>query len=154
MTAELLRIRSGANLTTVLYSGGAQALSDVISARVPILVDGLAGPITGPQLKLLAVTSPERVPSRPQLPTVAETVPGFAATGWFILAAPPGTPAEIVGKVREDLYAALEQADVRQKLDAMSVSRRRMTASELSGFIRSERELWKPVVETVSLAAK
>lgn len=93
LTTELLRSRSGADLTTVIYPGAAQATADVVSGRVPILIDGLAGPITGPQFKLLGIASSERQPSHPGVPTVSETVPGFAATGWFVLVAPAGTPA-------------------------------------------------------------
>lgn len=81
LMTELLRIRSGADLTPVFYPAGAQALSDVISGRVQMTIDGLSGPVGGGQVRLLAIAN-ERVPSHADIPTVSETVPGFTATGW------------------------------------------------------------------------
>ncbi|HEY7245124.1 MAG TPA: tripartite tricarboxylate transporter substrate binding protein [Xanthobacteraceae bacterium] len=154
LAAQLLRNRSGVDLTYVFYPGSAQAMADVISGRVPTILDGLAGPITEGQLKLLAIASPERVASHPDIPTVAETVPGLVATGWFVLVAPPGTPAAIVRKVSEDLNAVLARAEVRQKLAALSISTRTMSPERLSEFIESERRLWKPVIQQLGLATQ
>ena len=153
LTAELFRSRSGADLTIVFYPGVAQAMSDVISGRVPVVVDGLAGPIATGKLKLLAIASQARLPSRPDVPTVAETVPGFVASGWFVLVAPPGTPAAIVNKVSQDLRAVLAQPDIKEKLEALSVSTRPMSSPELAAFIRSEEALWRPVVQRIGLTS-
>jgi tripartite-type tricarboxylate transporter receptor subunit TctC len=152
LTAELLRARSGAELTSVLYPSGSQAMNDLISGRVPIGVEGLAGPMAAGQLKLLAVASVARLVSRPDLPTVAETLPGFAASGWFALVAPPATPAA-VKKVSDDLRSVLTLPEVKQRFDALSVSTRAMSPQELSQFIRSERHLWKPVIKQAGLGA-
>jgi tripartite-type tricarboxylate transporter receptor subunit TctC len=149
LTSELFRARSGAELTTIIYPGAAQAMSDVISGRVPIIIDGLAGPIVGGQLKLVAIASPERMAAYPDVATVAETVPGFVATGWFILVAPPGTPAPIVKKIADDLSAVLARADVRQKFRELSVSTRTMSSPQLADFIASERQLWEPVIRQI-----
>jgi tripartite-type tricarboxylate transporter receptor subunit TctC len=130
-------------------------MSDVIMNRVPVIVDGLSGPVvTGGQIKLLAIASPARLPSHPQVPTVSETVPGFTASGWFVLLGPPGTPAWIVKKVNEDLRQALDQQDVGEKFAALGVSTRAMSPEELGDFIRSEQRLWKPVINRVGLAAQ
>ena len=154
LTAELFRIRSGADLTMVPYPGAAQAISDVISGRVPVLIDGMAGPIAGGKLKLLAIASPARLPFRPDVPTVAETVPGFVASGWFVLVAPPATPSAIVKKVNQDLRAVLAQPDIKEKLDALSISTRPMSPPEVTDFIHNEEALWKPVVERLGLATQ
>jgi tripartite-type tricarboxylate transporter receptor subunit TctC len=154
MAAELLRSRSSADLTYVFYPGSAQAMSDVVGGRVPVMIDGLAGPLAGGQLKVLAVASAARVATRPELPTVAETLPGFAATGWFALVAPPGTPAAIIKKISEDLDAVLARNDVKQKLGALSVSTRPMSPQSLTDFIRSERDLWKTIVQQIGLATQ
>jgi tripartite-type tricarboxylate transporter receptor subunit TctC len=153
LTADLFRSRSGADLTLVFYPGGAQAMGDVLSGRVPVLIDGLAGTIAGGQLKLLAVASPSRLPSRPDVPTVAETVPGFVASGWFVLVAPPGTPAAIVNKVSQDLRAVLAQPEIKEKLGVLSVSTRPMSSPELADFLSSEEALWKPVVQRIGLTS-
>jgi tripartite-type tricarboxylate transporter receptor subunit TctC len=154
LTAELLRSRSGAALAPVLYPGGASAMNDLISGRVPIGVEGLTGPIAAGQLKLLAVAAPARLPSRPDLPTVAETLPGFAASGWFVLVAPPGTPATIAKKASDDLRAVLALAEVKQRFDAFSISTRAMSPEELAQFVRSERQLWRPVIKQAGLEAQ
>jgi tripartite-type tricarboxylate transporter receptor subunit TctC len=153
LAAELLRSRSSAELTPVFYPSSAQAMNDLITGRVPIGVEGLAGPIAAGQLKLLGVASAARLPSRPELPTVAETLPGFAASGWFALVAPPGTPATIAKKVSDDLRAVLALPEVKQRFDGFSVSTRLMSPPQLSDFIRSERQLWKPVIKQAGLGA-
>jgi tripartite-type tricarboxylate transporter receptor subunit TctC len=152
LAAELFRERSGAELTYVFYPGSAQAMSDVISGRVPTIIEGLAGPLAGGQVKLLAVASPARLASRPDLPTVSESLPGFVATGWFALVAPLGTPSAIVQKVSDDLRETLGRADVKQKFGELSLSTRPMTSQELGDFIQSERRLWKPVIKQIGAA--
>jgi tripartite-type tricarboxylate transporter receptor subunit TctC len=153
LTTELLRSRTGAELTPIFYPSSGAAMSDLISERVPIGVEGLAGPLTGGQLKMLAIASPRRLPSRPEVPAVAETLPGFAASGWFALVAPRGTPVAIVNKVSEDLRAVLARPEVRERFDAFSLSTRSMSPQDLSDFIKSERQLWKPVIKQAGLGA-
>jgi tripartite-type tricarboxylate transporter receptor subunit TctC len=154
MASELFRSRSGADLTYVFYPGASQAMSDVLSGRVPVLIDGLGGPLASGQFKILAVASAERLASRPNIPTVAETLPGFAASGWFALVAPPGTPAAIVKKVSEDLHAVLGRAEVRQSFNDLSLSMRTMSPQQLADFISSERKLWNPVIKQMGLATQ
>jgi tripartite-type tricarboxylate transporter receptor subunit TctC len=154
LAAELFRDRSGAELTSVFYPNSGAAMTDLISGRVPVGMEGLAGPMTAGELKLLAVASPARLSSRPDLPTVAETLPGFAASGWFVLVAPPGTPAPIAKKVSDDLRAVLALPEVKHKFDALNVSTRSMSPHELSAFIHAERHLWKPVIKQAGLGAQ
>jgi tripartite-type tricarboxylate transporter receptor subunit TctC len=151
LTTELLRSRSGAELTPVFYPGSGAAMSDMISGRVPVGAEGLAGPLTGGQLRMLAIASPARLPSRPDIPTVAETLPGFAASGWFALVAPRGTPAGIVSKISIDLRAVLALPEVKQRFEGFSLSTRAMSPPELADFIKSERQLWKPVIKQAGL---
>jgi tripartite-type tricarboxylate transporter receptor subunit TctC len=127
-------------------------MSDVISGRVPVLIDGLAGPLAAGQLKLLAIASPARLASRPGVPTVSETVSGLTSTGWFVLVAPPGTPASIVKKVSDDLRTALAQPDIKERFDALALTTRSMSPQELESFIYNEQQLWKPVLKQIGLA--
>ena len=154
LTAELFRSRAGANMTYVFYPGSAQALSDVISGRVPVLFEGLGGPVNGPQLKILAIGASARLPSRSNLATISETFPGFAAAGWTMLVAPAGTPDWVVSKIRDDLYTVLGQPEVKQKFEDFSISIRPMSSEQMRAFIASERQLWKPVVKQIGLAAQ
>jgi tripartite-type tricarboxylate transporter receptor subunit TctC len=151
LSAELLRLRTQAQLTPVYYPAMTQGVNDAISGRVAFAMDGVGGPIARGQLKLLAVASRARLASRPNVPTVAETIPGFVATGWWALVAPPGTPARIAEKLSGDLRTVLTRPDVIERLDQIGVLRRAMSPTELASFIRDEQQLWKPVIREAGL---
>ena len=102
---------------------------------------------------MLAVTSPERLLDFPDIPTVAETIPGFAITAWFALLAPAGTPEPIVRKVSVDLQAVLGEREVQEKFQALGVYARFMSPAATTQFIRREREVWRPVIKEAGLAA-
>jgi tripartite-type tricarboxylate transporter receptor subunit TctC len=151
LTTELFRARSGAAITAIHYPSSAQAMTDLLSGRVPILIEGLGGPIATRQVKLLAVASPAR---RLHLdaPTVAETLPGFAASGWYVLVAPPHTPAAIANKINADLRAVMAASDVTEKLADLSTATRDYSPKQVADFIREEQRLWAPVVQRLNLA--
>src|SRR5262249_52974344 len=100
LTGELLQSRTGIKLLMVPYSGGTAAvLNDIMGGRLQLIFEaysGIAGALQAGTIKALAVASTKRLPDFPDLPTVAETVPGFQAVGWQVLMAPAGTPAAIV----------------------------------------------------------
>jgi tripartite-type tricarboxylate transporter receptor subunit TctC len=152
LTIELLRVRSDANINPIYYVKGTSAMSDVIAGRVPVMVQGLSSPIAAGQLKLLAVASPARLSAYPKLPTVSETVPGFAVSGWFVLVAPPGTPNSIAVKVNHDLRAALADPQVSSKLAAANISTRSLSPQQLTEFLYSEQQLWRPILTQLNLA--
>jgi len=151
LTTELFRTRSGANLTTIHYPSSAQSMTDVISGRVQIILEGLGGPVGGGQVKVLAVASPERLASRPDVPAVSETIPGFAASGWYVLVAPPRTPARIARKLNDDLRAVLALPEVKDKFGELNTSTRSLSPEQVGEFIRSEQQLWKPIVKRLGL---
>jgi len=106
LTGELLRARGKLNMTFVHSEGAAKSLTDVIAGRIPLVFEGLAGLRGGIQsggIRLLAVTSAQRLPNMPDVATAAETVPGVVSNGWLALMAPAGTPDAIVQKVAADL---------------------------------------------------
>jgi len=107
----------------------------------------MAGAIAGGQLKLLAVSSPARLPSLSEVPTISETVPDFVVTGWNVLVAPRGTPAAIVQKVNDALRAVHAQPKFKQKLEELGTYTRAMSPQEVTDFIRTERQMWRPVVQ-------
>jgi tripartite-type tricarboxylate transporter receptor subunit TctC len=151
LSAELLRLRTQAALTPVYYPAMPQGVNDAISGRVAFAMDGVGGPIARGQLKLLAVASRARMGSRPNVPTVAEAVPGFVATGWWVLMAPPGTPARIAEKLSGDLRTVLTRPDVVGRLDQLGALTRAMSPQELATFIHGEQQLWKPVIRQAGL---
>ena len=156
LTGELMQERAGIRLLTVPYSGGtAKILNDVMGGRIAIAIDaysGLAGAIKAGTIVPLAVASSKRLASFPNLPTVAETLPGFEAAGWQVLLAPAGTPDSIVEKANTDLNKALDDPKVRQRLDQFVREIRPMSPAETLAFIQGEQKKWKPIVSRVAEA--
>jgi tripartite-type tricarboxylate transporter receptor subunit TctC len=154
LTGELLQLRTGVKLQMVPYSGNsAQAISDVLAARIPIIIDGVTGLVPAfksGNLVPLAVGAARRLPSVPDLPTIAETVPDLIASSWLVVLAPNGTPEPIIVKASEALRAALEMADVREPLAARGSFVRPMSPDEVTAFIQHQQVLWQPVIERIS----
>jgi len=98
----------------------------------------------------LAVGTARRLPSVPDLPTIAETVPDLIATGWNVVLTPNGTPEPIIAKASEALRAALEMADVRELLAVRGSFARPMSPNEVIAFIRDQQILWKPAIERIA----
>jgi tripartite-type tricarboxylate transporter receptor subunit TctC len=148
MTVELFRSRSGAKLNMIHYPGAAQASTDVIAGRVPMMMQTIApvaGFIAAGQVKLLAVASAARLPNYPDAPLLSDTLPGFTSSGWSILVAPKGTPAGIVHKINADLHAALTRPDVVKKIEDLGNYTRPMSPQQLTDFVRDERKTWGPI---------
>ena len=157
LTAEAFKARSGANLNLIHYPGTEASLADVISGRVPVMFQTLlpvAGAVASGEVKLLAVAAPKRLSNHPDLPTVAETIPGFTSSGWSILVAPHGTPAPIVQKINADLRKALAQPELLKKFQDLGNYTRSMSPQELADFVRSERQVWGPIVKKVASETK
>jgi tripartite-type tricarboxylate transporter receptor subunit TctC len=154
LSGEALQLRGGIKLLLVPYVGGtAQALNDVISGRVPMVIDGyppLAGALASGAIRALAVGVTKRLPEFPDLPSVAETLPGFTARGWLALVAPVGTPDAIVRKLSDDLRSAVTDPATKTKLETTGNYPNPMTPDEVMAFIRAEQESWKPVVEHIA----
>jgi len=153
LTGELLAKRAGIKLLMIPYSGGvAQVLNDVLGGRVPLVIEaysGVAGAIEAGTIKPLAVASPERMPDFPDLPTVAETLPGFAASGWQAMVAPAGTPEPLVRKISDDLARALHDPAVNQRLVMLGRYNRAMSPAEVTAFIHGEQQTWKPILDQI-----
>jgi len=149
MTVELFRSRSGAKLNMIHYPGAAQASTDVIAGRVPVMMQTIApvaGIIAARQVKLLAIASARPLPNYPDTPLISDTLPGFASSGWEILVAPKGTPADIVQKINVDLHAVLTRPDVVKKIEDLgNYTRRPMSPQQLADFVRDERKTWGPI---------
>jgi tripartite-type tricarboxylate transporter receptor subunit TctC len=155
LTGELLQIRARIKLQMVPYTGGsAQALSDIIAGRIAMVIEGyggLLGAYQAGQLKALAIASEQRLPDAPDLPTVAETIPGFVSAGWQCVVAPIGTPEPIVRKISDDLRQVLLDPAIKQKLATRGGLPRPSTPPEAEAFVRSQQELWEPALQQVAL---
>jgi tripartite-type tricarboxylate transporter receptor subunit TctC len=144
---------SGGSFTYVPYAGAAAGLQDLMGGRISMISEGpsaLAGAIQGGRIKPIAVASAERLPSMPEVATVAETYPGFVATGWFAMLAPAHTSDAIVSKVNKDLATVLENAEVRKKFQDLGTYTRAMSPAEVTAFIHKEQEVWRPIAHEVA----
>ena len=158
LTMELLQSRAGIQLQLVPYAGGpAQAMNDVMSGRVPLVLDGYAGlapALKGNLIKGLASTAIKRPPGFEHLPTMAETVPGLTVGAWNVMLAPAGTPDAIVKKVHADLRVALDDPDVRAKFAANGGFVRHLTPAEVTAFVQNEQKTWRPILQKVAKEAE
>ena len=158
LTMELFQARTGVNLQLVPYAGGpAQAMNDVMSGRVELVLDayaGLAAALKGDLIKPLAATSLERLPGFETLPTIAETIPGFFVGAWNVMLAPLGTPDAIIRKVHADLRTALDDPEVKAKFAANGAFVRHMSPEEVTAFVQSEQTKWRPILEQVARETK
>jgi tripartite-type tricarboxylate transporter receptor subunit TctC len=111
--------------------------------------------LKGGQVRALAVSTAQRQGDMPNVPSLAETFPGFEYTGWNGLFAPAGTPPDIVARVNRDVEAVLRQPEVAQRLAALgSLAEPKMSVPEFDAFMRSERERWGKVVKTLGITAE
>jgi len=152
LTGELFRDRAKANITFVHAAGAAASLNDVIAGRIPMMFEGLAGlmPGTGSgAVRLLGIATEKRLPNLPDLPTIAETVPGVVSTGWVLMMAPVGVPDAIVQKLNRDLRTVVAQPDLQERFRQIGTYARDLSPAETEAFIRSEEKLWWPIVERV-----
>ena len=153
LTGLVFQERAGINLLPVPYNAGpAAALADVGGGRVSMIIEGysgIVGSVKAGQIKLIAVASTERLPQFPDVPTVAETIPGFAATGWQVLLAPLGTPQPIISKVSEDLSKVVTDPEFKKKLGNVGSYSRAMTPEQVLTFVKKEQDTWLPVLQKV-----
>ncbi len=154
LTGEVLQDRAGIKLLTVPYTRGpAVALGDVASGRVSMIIEGysgIVGAVKAKQVKLIAEASLKRLPQFPDLPAVAETLPGFSATGWQVLLAPLGTPQPIINKVSADLAKVVSDPAFRATLGNVGSYTRPMTPPQVLAFVKQEQEKWLPVLQRVA----
>ncbi len=154
LAGEVLQERAGIKLLTVPYTRGpAVALGDVASGRVSMIIEGysgIVGSVKAKQVKLIAEASAKRLPQFPNLPAVAETLPGFTATGWQVLLAPRGTPQAIVDKVSADLSKVVSDPAFQSKLGNVGSYTRPMSPQQVLTFVKQEQEKWLPVLQRVT----
>jgi tripartite-type tricarboxylate transporter receptor subunit TctC len=155
LSGELFKSMTGCDMVHVPYKGAGPALIDLIGGQVDVLFDNLPssiGHIKGGKVRALAVTSQEREPSLPQLPTVAETVPGYEATAWFGIGMPKGTPREIIDKVNAEVNRALADPKFRARLAELGGKPIAGTPEDFGKIIAAETAKWEKVV--ISSGAK
>jgi tripartite-type tricarboxylate transporter receptor subunit TctC len=146
---EMLKTAVGIDIVHVPYKGGAPATQDVMGGRVPILIDvhySSAANIKAGKLKAIALLSPSRPASAPEIPLVTETVPGVAAISLVGLVVPAATPRDVVRKASADIARAVRDTDLRDKMIAQGMEPVGSMPEEFDAFIRAEIARWAPAV--------
>jgi tripartite-type tricarboxylate transporter receptor subunit TctC len=150
LAGELLKSQAGIDIVHVPYKGGAPAYPDIISGRVSLQIDPLSAStpnIKAGKVKLLAVTGLQRAPTAPDVPTIAETLPGFSVISISGVVVPSATPREIVRKVSADINRALTASDLVERMAQQGLEPAGNTPEQFDAFIRAEIEKWAKVVK-------
>ncbi|HEV2154378.1 tripartite tricarboxylate transporter substrate binding protein [Bradyrhizobium sp.] len=150
MSAELFKAMTKCDMIHVPYRGSAIAFPDIISNKVQLIFDNLPSALEqsrGGTVRALGVTSPQRWPSVPDVPAIAETVPGFESVGFYGISAPKGTPPEIVETLNKAVGDALKDPKVIARLTENGGIPKPMTPAEFGKLVTDETEKWKKVVE-------
>ena len=157
LTGELFARLTGTKLTHVPYRGTAQAVNDLIAGHLDLLffqLDSVREQVQAKRAKMLAVTTPERVPAVPEVPTMDEAgVKGFRSDTWNALAAPPKTPAAIVAKLNAGINEVLRQPDTAEHLRGMNMTPIGGTPDGIKAFIKDETERWGDVIRAAKITA-
>ena len=157
LAGELLKSMTGIDVVHVAYRGTAAAYPDIISGRVQLMFDNLGGPLlallASGKLRALAVTSATRWPSLPDLPALAETVPGYEVLVWYGVFAPKGTPAAVVETLNRAVGAALKDEKILARIADGGGQPMPMSPAELDAFVRADIDKWRKVIEFAKISA-
>lgn len=155
LAGELLSRMAGVKMVSIPFKGGAPALTAVIAGEIPLSINPLAeviGHIEGGTVRALAVSSPARSPSLPDVPTFAEEgFPGYMISNWFGLIGPKGMDAALVAKIQQDVATALKDpmmVDYLRMVGAVPVG---STPAAFADFIRSEADKWGPIIKAANI---
>jgi tripartite-type tricarboxylate transporter receptor subunit TctC len=149
MSAELFKAMTKIDMVHVPYRGSAIAYPDIMSNKVQLIFDNLPGALEQSRsgnLRALGVTSPQRWPGVPEIPAIAETVPGFESVGFYGISAPKGTPPEIVETLNKAVGEALKDPKLAARLTEIGGIPKPMTPAEFGKLIADETEKWRKVV--------
>jgi tripartite-type tricarboxylate transporter receptor subunit TctC len=156
LAAALFCLQAGVDIVHVPYKGGGPATMDVVLGHAQVSVGSLIQQlphIRSGGLKALGTSGAERSPLLPDVPTIAEGLPGYEASNWWGLLAPAGTPREIVDRLGAELDAILASDETRKRFDAEGAEPLRMGPAEFGRFIADETAKWARVVKETGIAA-
>jgi tripartite-type tricarboxylate transporter receptor subunit TctC len=154
LTAELFQLMANVKLRPVPYRGSAPALQGLLAGDVDLMFDnlGVSLPLVeAGKLKLLAVASAQRMPSLPDVPVLAETLPGFEAVAWYAIVAPPQTPKMIVDKINADVNEALRQPELRDPLRRLSAEVFGGSPERAQKYMQEEVDRWGKVIRAARI---
>ena len=150
LSGELFMSMTGIKMTHIPYKGAGPALTDMVAGQVQVMFDNMPssiGHIKGGDLRALGVTTAERSPALPDVPTIAETVPGYEASAWFGMGAPKGTPANVIAVLNREINAALADAKMQARLAELGGTPMGGTPADFGKIMASETATWAKVVK-------
>jgi tripartite-type tricarboxylate transporter receptor subunit TctC len=153
LAGELLKQMTGIAMTHVPYRGDAPALTDTMSGRVDLQIGGtsMLEQVRGGQVRALAVTTAQRSPMAPDLPTVAETVPGYDVPTWYALFVPAKTPRDIVAKMNRDVGHVLAEPAIQARFAQISMVAGGSTPDALAALVDSDLKKWGAVIKAANI---
>jgi tripartite-type tricarboxylate transporter receptor subunit TctC len=157
LSGELLKSMTGINIVHVPYRGTAPALSDLLAGQVQVLFDnipGSIGHIKNGKVRALGVTGSKRVAAIPDVPTIGETVPGYEVSIWYGIAAPRGTPPEIVGKLNQAVNAVLADPKLQARLAELGGEPMPMTPAQFGKLVAEETVRWGKLIRAANIKAE
>ncbi len=157
LAGALFQKMTGVEMVHVPYRGSAPAIQDIIGGRVDIMFDNISSSleqVRSGQLKGIAITTAKRSALAPELPPIAETVPGYEVSSWFGFSAPAKTPASIVDKFAADVKIALADPDVRKKLEGLAAEPVGSSPAEFTAFIKKESAQWGKLIKEQGISAE
>jgi tripartite-type tricarboxylate transporter receptor subunit TctC len=155
LSGELFKLMTGVQLTHIPYKGSAPALTDLLAGTVQVIFDNMPPSlphIRAGKLRALAVTTATRSEALPEVPTVAETVPGYEASAFFGMAVPKGTPPEIVDKLNKEVNAALADANIKARLADLGGILIPGSPTDFGKVVADETEKWAKVIKAGGVA--
>ena len=150
LAAELFKVMTGTDLVHVPYRGNAAAYTDLISGTIQLIFADVASGRQHAQagsLRALGVTAPKRLATLPDVPAIAEVVPGYEANGWYGFAAPKGTPRDVIATLNAAINAGLNDPDLKAKFAQLEATPQVFTPAEYGAFLVSEAERWGKAVK-------
>jgi tripartite-type tricarboxylate transporter receptor subunit TctC len=154
LTSELFQLMAKVKLRNIPYRGSAPALQGLLAGDVDLMFDNLGvsmALIESGKLKLLAVASANRLPAMPDVPTIAESLPGFEAVAWYGIVAPPGTPKATVDKINADVNEALRQPELKDRFKNLSADIFGGSVDKTSKYMREEVDRWGNVIKSANI---
>ena len=154
LSSAMFQMLANVQFVNVPYRGSAPALQGLVAGDVDIMFDNLGvslALVQGGKLKLIAVGTERRMTSLLEVPTIAETLPGFVSSAWFAVVAPPKTPQGIAAKINADINEALQQPDIVKRLADLSAEPVGGTTAAAAAFMRQEVERWRAVIKATGI---
>ncbi len=154
LTSALFQLMAKVNLRLIPYRGSSPALQGLLAGDIDLMFDnlGVSLPLVeSGKLKLLAVASPDRLPSLPDVPTMAQTLPGFEAVAWYGIVAPPKTPRGILDKINADVNEALGEPEVQDHLRKLSAEIFGGSIEKTSKYMQEEVDRWAAVIKAAKI---